>query len=150
MEREWEAFIVKELCRQRQKQDKRVPETWNQRGESGSVHSVSISVTRPDSGWSDSDQTLPKHWWKEEINPRLCKRKNKSCKPTWVSSKPAGPISNSALSLFHPIGRIVSQSQSWLSLPRPNKSSTYEFAHQTLCHRSNVWTNQEMCDVTGT
>lgn len=65
---------------------------------------------------------------------------SESCEPiTSQQSTLWGPIRNSArssLSLsFTPLAEIISQSQSWLSLPRPNKSSTYEFVNQTVSHR---------------
>lgn len=46
-----------------------------------------------------------------------------------TSQHPTCGSNQKVLTLSHPIGRIISQSQSWLLLPRPNKRSTLEFIH---------------------
>lgn len=45
-----------------------------------------------------------------------------------------------------PLAESFSQSQSWLSLPRPNKSSTYEFVNQTFKQTSELI--KTVCNVT--
>lgn len=135
-------------------------ETENRRdspeGLSSSVHSIryhgNISGGDSDFGSKDSAQPLMYHWLKKKkrINPffyanvRVLRANRKSASNLWAQSETLLV----ALSLFHPTGRIVSQSQSWLSLPRPNKSSTYEFAHvnQTLWQMSELI--KTMCNVT--
>lgn len=73
---------------------------------------------------------------------------SESCEPTTSQHPTCGPNQKlcSSLSRSHPIGRIVSQSQSWLSLPRPNKSSTYEFVNQTFKQTSELI--KTVCNVT--
>lgn len=134
-------------------------ETWTHRdlpeGRTSSVHSIqyhdNISWGDSDFGSADSDQPLLYHW-QRKINPSFMQM-SESCEPTTSQHSTCGPNQKLclqfSLSLSHPIGRIVSQSQSWLSLPRPNKSSTYLLTLIRLCpikQRSELI--KTMCNVT--
>lgn len=140
MERVGETFIVKELCPLRRKESAR-----HQRGVHSGQYHHNVSWGESDFGSTDPDPPLLKPL---KMNKSLIYAKDPSpASQPQVSIPPVGPIRNSARSsLSHPIGRIVSQSQSWLSPPRTERAEHIR-VHQTLSRRTNVITT--MCNVNG-
>lgn len=130
---------MKELCLFGLKHNQRDLEPQGLTGGPGAARCTAASITRTYHGrvLTLVQRTRINHYCTIDLKqiPGLCKCPSPASQPQ-VSIQPVGPIRNSARSsLFHPIGRIVSQSQSWLSLPRQtSQAHTSLLTLIGLCH----------------
>lgn len=148
MERVRETFTVKELCLLGRKLSKRLMTPWRLTRRSDQISAQQLLSREHIVGifwlWSNGLRptiTVPLIEQKSLFyaNVRVLRANNESEFNLWAQSETL----QVALPLSHPIGRTVSQSQSRLSVLRPNNSSTFAHVNQTLSHRTNVWTNQD-------